>query len=95
MFLLDQQTQDLLPPLYAQEKETKKIAYARFYLPDYNWEWYAMEYSPLQKLFYGLVDGNEKEFGYFTLDELAALQYSVGSRVLRDYEFEPTFVDEL
>jgi hypothetical protein len=79
--LIDIQLQNQLPPLYAQDGAKRKTLYARFYL--YDWEWFVMEYSPLQKLCYGLVDGDEKEYGYFRLDELEAIG------VQRDMEFYP------
>jgi len=82
--LIDKQLQEQLPPLYAQDGNKQKIIYARYYL--YNWEWFAMEYSPLQKLFFGLVDGDELELGYFTLDELER------AGAVRDYDFKQTII---
>jgi hypothetical protein len=79
--LIDKDLEEILPKLYEQENLQRKTFYARFYLND--WEWLVMEYSPLQKLCFGLVDGYEEEYGYFTLDELDSL----GAK--RDYLFKP------
>ena len=82
--LIDKDLEEILPKLYEQENLQIKTFYARFYLND--WEWLVMEYSPLQKLCFGLVDGIEHEYGYFALDELEKLG------VKRDYLFTPTVV---
>lgn len=79
--LIDKDLEQIIPPLYAQDSNIEKTLYAKFHL--HNWNWYVMEYSPLQKLCFGLVDGLELEYGYFTLDELE----SIG--VERDYSFKP------
>lgn len=81
--LLDVDLQNSLPKLYEQDKSEMKTLYAKFYHPIYNWEWYPMEYSPLQRLFFGLVGSVDLEYGYFTLDELESIS------VKRDYEFKP------
>jgi len=38
-------------------------------------------------LFFGLVDGNEKEWGYFTLSELESVNGPVGLKIERDTGF--------
>ena len=81
--LVDTALENSLPKLYEQEKSEVKILYARFYHPIYNWEWFAMEYSKLQRLFFGLVDEEVLEYGYFTVDELER----VGAK--RYYTFAP------
>lgn len=89
--LLDEELKNTLPRLYEQDNKDVKILYVRFYHPTYNWEWYAMEYSPLQKLFFGLVEGESLEYGYFTLDELerigAIRDYSFKTKVLKEGEY--------
>ena len=81
--LMDKTLQEKLPPLYATDGKATKMIYARYYHPEIDWEWFAMEYSPLQRLFFGLVDGDENELGYFSLDELEACG------VQRDFTFVP------
>lgn len=82
--LMDKQLEKQLPPLYATDGKPTKIIYARYYHPELQWEWFAFEYSPLQRLFFGIVDGDEMELGYFSLDELEACG------VERDFSYEPT-----
>ena len=79
--LLDKELEKQLPPLYAQDGKESTTIYARYYFDD--WEWFALEYSPLQKLFYGIKD---EVYGYFTLDELEIAE------AIRDYSFEPTTI---
>lgn len=35
-----------------------------------SWDWWATEYNPTDRTFFGLVKGFEVELGYFSLDEL-------------------------
>ena len=85
--LLDEELKNTLPRLYEQDKSEIKILHARFYHPIYNCEWFAMEYSSLQKLFFGLFTGIGKlEYGYFTLDELDRIE------AIRDYRFKPILI---
>lgn len=57
-----------------------RIVHVKFFTPASNWTWYALEYDPEDRLFFGLVEGFEREFGYFSLDELESL----GGAVNRD-----------
>jgi hypothetical protein len=45
-------------------------------------------------LFFGLVYGLEKEFGYWRLSELESVRGPAGLRVERDIDFQPTPLDE-
>jgi len=46
-------------------------------------------------IFFGLVDGFEKELGYFSLSELENLRGPFGLKVERDLYFEPATLKEL
>ena len=63
-----------LPKLYEQQDANTYKVFATYTMPQSDWKWYVMEYSPLQKLFYGFVEP-ENEFRYFTVDELEKLEY--------------------
>lgn len=90
MKLLPQSIEAQLPPLYANDGlGYEAIAYVKFFTPDSNWTWYATEYDPTQRLFFGLVDGFERELGYFSLDELESIRGGLGLRVERDRYFKP------
>ena len=68
MKLLTEEIRKQLPPLYGQDgKGGDAIAYVKFFTPDSSWTWYATEFSPDEGTFFGLVDGQFKELGYFML----------------------------
>jgi hypothetical protein len=46
-----------------------RIVVAKFFHPFSSWRWYATEYDPEERTFFGLVVGDEQEWGYFSLDE--------------------------
>jgi len=78
MKLLTQEVKTKLPPLYSQEdKGGKAIAHVKFFTPDSNWTWYATEFDG-EDTFFGLVDGHEKELGYFSLAELKSVRGGLG-----------------
>ena len=82
-----------LPKLYDTDGvplEDKTI-HIKFFSPYTGWTWYGAEYDPKDKLFFGLVHGCEKEWGYFSLEELDSL----GALVERDLYFKPCKTSEL
>lgn len=79
-----------LPPLYSQEDQGEEaIALVKFFAPWTNWTWYASEYDPTERLFFGVVVGHEREYGYFSLDELEAISGPGGLRIERDLYWTP------
>ena len=83
-----------LPPLGATESEHEPLARVKFFYPDFSWTWYAIEFDG-DDLFFGLVDGFEKELGYFRLSELLGNRGKLGMEIERDLYFRPTRVSEL
>lgn len=84
-----------LPPLYSQDgKEGKAIAQAKFFTPDSSWTWYATEFDG-DDTFFGLVDGHEKELGYFLLSHLRSIRGKLGLPIERDLYFTPKPLDEI
>ena len=73
----------------------KAVAHVKFFDPVGSWTWFASEYDPNTKMFYGLVDGHEKELGYFSLKELEELELPMGLKIERDLYFESTLLSEL
>lgn len=59
----------------------------KFFTPWANWTWYATEFDG-EDLFFGLVDGFEKELGYFSLAELESVSGPFGLKIERDLHFE-------
>lgn len=84
-----------IPKLYEQENNPNPTLYARYFIEATGWEWYVMEYSPLQKLCFGYVIGDESELGYFSLDELESIEYKYGVSVEFDSNFIPITLQEL
>lgn len=85
-----------LPKLGATEHlaDTEKRIIAKFFTPDSSWTWYALEFDG-EDTFFGLVQGFETEYGYFSLSELAKMKGPYGLRVERDRHFEGTIADIL
>jgi hypothetical protein len=82
-----------LPPLYAQDgKGGNTIAYLKLFTPDSSWTWYLTEGSPEGDdfIFFGLVEGHEKELGYVSLSELQSVRGPMGLPIERDLHFKPT-----
>jgi hypothetical protein len=63
-----------------------KTVIAKFFTPWTSWTWYAVEFDG-DDLFFGLVDGHEKEWGYFSLKELQSVTGPFGLKIERDLYF--------
>jgi len=95
MDLLPEGARRKLPRLYAQEKlGAEAVAYVKYFTPDSSWTWYATEFDG-QDTFFGLVDGFEKELGYFSLSELREARGPLGFHIERDLYWEPTTLREI
>ena len=95
MELLTKGLKKFLPRLYEQEERgDEAIAYLKFFTPDSNWTWYVTEFDG-KDTFFGLVDGFEKELGYFSLSELEKVRGRLGLPIERDMYFKPKAIKEL
>jgi hypothetical protein len=91
--LLPDEIRKQLPPLYSQDgKGGKAIAYAKFFLG--SWTWWATEFDG-EDTFFGLVEGFEKELGYFSLSELENTKGPLGLPIERDLHWQPKPLDEI
>ena len=90
MELLTNEVRQSLPAMGATEDDENVVAMAqvKFFAPDSSWTWYAAEFDG-EDIFYGLVDGHEIEFGYFSLQELQAARGHLGLPIERDLYFTP------
>lgn len=71
MKMLTKEILKKLPPIGTTEGQGgEAIVQVKFFDPCGSWTWYGIEMNPDEGLFYGLVDGFEKELGYFSLAEL-------------------------
>ena len=57
-----------------EEKGLDAEIIVKYFHPMSNWRWYATEYDPKQKLFFGYVSGLKNEAGYFSLQELESVK---------------------
>ena len=96
MELLTQELIEQIPPLYEQEgKGENALAYVKLCTPDSNFTWFITEYDADEKMCFGLIDGFEKELGYFSLNEIEQIKGSMGLKVERDISFRPTKLKDL
>jgi hypothetical protein len=79
-----------IPSLYATQNDRDPLVHLKWFTPDSSWTWYVTEYDPVDRLCFGLVIGHEREFGYFSLNEIEEARGPLGLRVERDLYFEPT-----
>lgn len=89
MKLLTEEIEKRLPKLHSQENEENPKIIVKFFHPLSDWTWYAYEGERQENgdmLFFGLVDGHEKELGYFVLGELKAVRVK-GLGIERDLYF--------
>jgi hypothetical protein len=94
-FLLDAKSRSILRPPYSQDgKGGEAIAYVKFFTPDSSFTWYALEFDGNDR-FFGLVDGQCKELGYFSLSELETVRGPLGLSIERDLYWKPTKLCEI
>lgn len=94
MQLLTKSILDSLPKIGATSGQDDPIVRAKFFYPDFGWTWYAIEFDG-EDQFFGLVDGYERELGYFSLCELQSTRGRLGCPVERDLYFAPCRLSEL
>ena len=85
-----------IPKLYETEDveiEDKKV-HVKLFTPWSNWTWYIIECDGEDQCF-GFVKGQEAEFGYFSLKELATIEGPFGLKVERDRFFTPIQVGDI
>jgi len=104
MKLLTQEIRRKLPPLHGQESQGgKAIAHVKWFTPSSSWTWYITEGSPekdpdgnvVDYTLFGLVDGLEKELGYFRLPEIESVRGPMGLPVERDLWWEHKTLEEI
>ena len=93
MQLLTEELAKRFSEVGSQENEKDPIVIAKFFNPCGAGTWYATEYDPEEKIFFGYVsifgDWND-EWGYFSLTELESLKGPFGLGIERDIYFTET-----
>ncbi len=98
MNLLPKKIEMAIPKLYSQEGAEDPTAYVKFFDPAGSFTWFVTEgewQGNGDFLFFGRVDGPEKEFGYFSLRELQSVQGRFGLGIERDLWFKPMPLSEV
>lgn len=94
MKLLTKEILKKLPPIYANEfKDPKDVkVIAKFFNTGSAQIWYATEFDPKEKMFFGFVNlgwDDTAELGYFSLAELEEIRGCWGLGVERDLYWNP------
>jgi hypothetical protein len=95
--LISREELKTLPKLYETEEISveNKLLYIKLFIPSSIWTWYIAESDGGDECF-GLVIGDETEFGYFSIKELSGLTDPFGKLIVeRDEYFIPTIVKEV
>lgn len=88
MKLLTKAIAKKLPKLYSQDNNPDPMLVVKFFTPDSNWTWYAIEFDG-EDTFFGYVEGFEAELGYFSLSELSNARGPLGLPIERDLYWHP------
>mgnify|MGYP005706039937 FL=1 len=87
--LLTRELLKQLPPMNTQRHAEDPIVPVRFFHAIYDWEAFPLEFDPDKLVFWGLVNGNGPDFGYFDIEYLDGLMCPAGILgVERDLSFE-------
>ena len=96
MKLLTRELLKKLPPIgHSIKTKEEPQAIVKWFTPDSNWTWYVAEYDSENGMCWGLVDGFEKEFGFFTIDEIQKLKGPLKLPIERDMWFEKCNLNSL
>ncbi|MEQ9263280.1 MAG: DUF2958 domain-containing protein [Owenweeksia sp.] len=79
-----------------QSEESNPLVIAKFFNPCGSGTWYATEYDPETRIFFGYVTRLQfDEWGSFSLDELQELKLPLGLKIERDLWFKEKPFSEL
>lgn len=98
MKLLTKELENRFKKVGSQENIEDPIVIAKFFNPTGIGNWFAIEYLPEEKIFYGYVSlfGDENdELGYFSLSELQEFKGKFGLGIERDMYFDETPLSEI
>lgn len=79
-----------------QHKSASELVfYCKLFTPWSNWTWYVAEANFETGEAFGLVEGFERELGYFDLNEIQEIRGPGGLRIERDMWFSPKSYNDL
>ena len=97
MKLLTEEIKKKFAQIGRQEDVADPIVVAKFFNPTGIGTWFATEYIPEERLFFGYVslfNDYNNEFGTFSLDELEQFRGAFGLGIERDLFFDPMPLSE-
>lgn len=83
-----------VPKLYETDSSKDPMVYIKLFYPSFHWTWYVIEFDG-NDLFFGYVDGDFADLGYFSLKELLESRDKFGMPIERDRSFRPCRLSEL
>lgn len=90
MKLLTKTIEKKIPAIGKQDGlDDEAIVHVKFFDPCGSWTWYVLEYDG-EDTFFGLIDGHEPEYGYFSKIELESIRRPFGLKIERDLSWRPT-----
>jgi hypothetical protein len=96
--LMTKQLEKRFDQVGSQEEIKDPLVIAKFFNPTGAGTWYATEYDPESRTFFGYVtifgDWND-EWGYFSLEELENIRGAFGLGIERDLYFEEKPISEV
>jgi hypothetical protein len=86
-----------IPKLYAQEESKDATVWMKLFTPWTSWTWFITEGEDRDGdyLMFGYVIGQEREWGYFSLNELSSVTGPYGLKIERDIHFSPKKKSEI
>jgi hypothetical protein len=88
--LMTKELEDRFAEVGSQDEVADPLIVAKFFNPCGAGTWYATEYDPATRLFFGYVSifgDHTDEWGSFSLDELEAFRGPLGNGIERDRYF--------
>lgn len=91
MQLITKELEQRFAAVGSQENAADPVIIAKYFNPTGAGTWYATEYDPEERMFFGYVSifgGYNDELGYFSLDELKEFTGQFGLGIERDLHFD-------
>lgn len=98
MELMTKEIEKRFKEVGSQEKTKDPLVIVKFFNPTGAGTWFATEYDPKEKLFFGFVQifgGNCDEWGYFGLEELKSIKSMFGLGIERDLHIREPKISEI
>jgi hypothetical protein len=94
MLLLTKEIKKLFAKTGKQDNVKDPLIIAKFFYPAGAATWFATEYNPEDRMFFGYAYITDGEWGYFSLDEFESFRGRFGLGIERDMHYSPKRVSE-